>query len=136
MERNSIDAMFDKEPNYRIFHFLVTVLVIGLLIWSSSVVNFDNYRGDGWEVAYSIVKGLFTPSIDMLTDFSKKGLWFLLFETVCIAIIGTIIGSILALPLAFLSAPNIVTKWLAFMVNLLIMMIRTVPAIVLSLIHI
>lgn len=136
MERNSIDAMFDKEPNYRIFHFLVTVLVIGLLIWSSSVVNFDNYRGDGWEVAYNIVKGLFTPSIDMLTDFSKKGLWFLLFETVCIAIIGTIIGSILALPLAFLSAPNIVPKWLAFMVNLLIMMIRTVPAIVYGLLFI
>ncbi|MGX7091434.1 phosphonate ABC transporter, permease protein PhnE [Hutsoniella sourekii] len=136
MSKDRIKKVFDEEPNYRLIQTIVTVLVIVGLIWSSSVVDLSNYNGDGWQVALSIVKGLFTPDMEMLTDFSDGGLWYLLFETVCIAFIGTIIGGLLALPLAFLASSNIVPSWLAFLVNFLIMMLRTMPAIVYGLMFI
>lgn len=129
-------AILAKAPNDRLLHLVMTIIVIAGLIWSSSVVDFSNYRGDGWQVAVNIVTGIFTPSIEMLLDFSDSGLWFLLFETVSIAIIGTLIGGFLSLPLAFLSAPNVVPAWLAYIVNFIIMMIRTVPAIVYGLMFI
>ena len=125
-----------NEPNFRLIQSCLTLIVVILLIWSSSVVDFSNYSQNGWQVALNIIKGIFTPSLDMLADFSTKGIWFLLFETSCIAIIGTLIGGILSLPLAFFAAPNIVPRWLAFIVNFLIMMIRTIPAIVYGLMFI
>jgi len=49
---------------------------------------------------------------------------------------GTIVGAFLAIPLAFLSAPNIVPKPIAFVVRLLLIVIRTIPAIVYGLMFI
>jgi len=49
---------------------------------------------------------------------------------------GTIVGAFLAIPLAFLSASNIVPKPIAFVVRLLLIVIRTIPAIVYGLMFI
>jgi len=53
-----------------------------------------------------------------------------------IAFLGTIVGAFLAIPLAFLSASNIVPKPIAFVVRLLLIIIRTIPAIVYGLLFI
>ena len=60
----------------------------------------------------------------------------LLMETVCIAILGTVVGGILALPISFLASPKIMPKPVAFIFNALILLIRTLPSIVWALIWI
>lgn len=57
-------------------------------------------------------------------------------ETVCIAILGTVVGGILALPISFLASPKIMPKPVAFIFNALILLIRTLPSIVWALIWI
>ncbi|AMB95049.1 phosphonate ABC transporter, permease protein PhnE [Aerococcus urinae] len=133
---DSIQTVLDKEPNYRAIQGIITVLVLLVLFWSSSVIDFSNYSQDGWAVAGEIISGVLHPDMSMLTDFSSSGLWFLLFETVCIAFVGTLIGGIISLPLAFLSSSNVVPAWLAAIFRVVIMMLRTVPAIVYGLMFI
>lgn len=131
-----IDEVFENEPNFRLIQTLITIIVIGSLVWSSSVIDFSNYTGNGGEVVYSIIKGILTPDTNLLFDFSRGGLWYLIFETICIAFIGTLIGAIVSLPLAFLSSDNIVPKPVALFFQFLILVIRTVPAIVYGLMFI
>ena len=57
-------------------------------------------------------------------------------ETIAIAFLGTIVGAILAIPLAFLSASNLVPKPVAFIIRFLLICIRTIPAIVYGLMFI
>lgn len=48
--------------------------------------------------------GLLKPNMELIRDMSQSGLLFLLAETLCIAFLGTLIGSIIAFPLGFLCA--------------------------------
>ena len=57
-------------------------------------------------------------------------------ETICIAFLGTLVGSILAIPFAFLSSTNIVPKPVALIFRTLIMAIRTVPTLIYGLMFI
>ena len=51
-------------------------------------------------------------------------------ETICIAFLGTVVGAVLAIPLSFLTASNLVPKPIAFVGRMAIMAIRTVPSLV------
>ncbi len=72
----------------------------------------------------------------LLATGTQGGVAYLLVETIAIAFLGTIIGSILAIPLAFFSASNVVPKPVAFITRLLLIFIRTVPALVYGLMFI
>ena len=51
-------------------------------------------------------------------------------------VLGTLIGGVLAIPISFLAAENVVPKWLAFIFRALILLIRTLPSIVWALVWI
>ena len=55
---------------------------------------------------------------------------YLLLQTIAIAVLGTLFGAILAIPFAFLASFNIMPKPVAYVVRVLILMIRTIPSIV------
>ena len=50
--------------------------------------------------------------------------------SIAIAVLGTLFGAILAIPFAFLASFNIMPKAVAYIVRILILMIRTIPSIV------
>jgi len=131
----TIKNMFDQEPKYWKIKVLITLIVVALVTWSSSAVNFD-ISSNGRVVASNIVKGIFSPSMDLIFNFTNQGLPYLLLETICIALLGTIVGAIFSIPLAFLSAPNVVNKYIALVFRISIMMIRTIPAFVYGLMFI
>lgn len=133
---DKIEKVLKNEPNYGVIHIISTVVIIASLIWSSNVIDLSGYKGNGLKVVSSILSGIFSPDLKLLTDFSAKGLWYLIFETLSIAFIGTLIGSFISLPLAFLSSPNIVPRFLAGIIRMTIMVIRTIPAIVYGLMFI
>lgn len=133
--KNTIKKIYDQEPNYWKIKTLITLVVVAAVTWSSSAVNF-NISSNGNVIAVNIVKGIFSPSMDMILNFSSQGLPYLLLETICIALLGTIVGAFFSIPLAFLAAPNVVNKYIAFVFRMAIMMIRTIPSFVYGLMFI
>ena len=131
-----IERVLKAEPNYKLIRTILTIITIALLIWSSSVMDFSKVSSKGAGIIKSILGGIIRPDMTLLTDFSGGGLWYLIFETVCIAFVGTLIGALISLPLAFLSSANIVPRVLAEIFKILILLIRTIPAIVYGLMFI
>jgi len=133
---NAIDKQYLNRPTTRWTQVVATVVVIILFLWSTSAIQLNNLTANGLEIAGNILKGLVNPDLDLLFTFTQKGVPYLLLETMAIALLGTIVGGILAIPLAFLSASNIVPKPVSVIVRFLLIIIRTIPAIVYGLMFI
>ncbi|WP_112182311.1 MULTISPECIES: phosphonate ABC transporter, permease protein PhnE [Paraliobacillus] len=131
-----IEKQLMNVPRNNRYILIVTALVASLFIWSFSAVNLENVEESGWVIATNILQGIVTPDLDLLLNVTSQGVLYLLVETIAIAFLGTIIGALLAIPLAFLSASNVVPKPVAFVTRLLLIFIRTVPALVYGLMFI
>ena len=57
-----------------------------------------------------MLSGLTRPDWSFFFRADTSGLGYLLLETVCIALVGTCVGTMLALPLSFLSTSRLMTK--------------------------
>ena len=98
-----------------------------VIFWSSLYVDYRGIDKNGFTVIQSILKGRVNPSWNLLLPVKIGSVSRMILETVTIAFLGTLIGMVLTLPLAFLSASNIVPKWVSSLGVLLIAMIRTFP---------
>ncbi len=133
---NTIEKQLLKEPKRTVQNVITALILIIFIMWSLTAVDLSNFTTKGVDIAKNIIVGIVTPNTELLFTFSKNGVPYLLVETMAIAFLGTIVGAILAIPLAFLSASNIVPKPIAFLVRLLLIFIRTIPAIVYGLMFI
>ena len=131
-----IKEQLNKAPKTWIFQIIATLIFVVLVVWSSGTVKFTGFAEGGVDVAKNIIGGIFNPDRELLFNLTKQGVPYLLLETMCIAFLGTIVGAILAIPIAFLSATNIVPKPIALIGRVLIMAIRTIPAFVYGLMFI
>lgn len=131
-----IEAAYEQRPRRWIFELAVAVVVVALLIWSGSAVETAGTTQNGAVIAWNILAGIFHPDTDLLFNFTTQGVPYLLLETICIAFLGTIVGAIISVPLAFLSASNLTPKPVAFVGRIIIMAVRTVPAFVYGLMFI
>ncbi|MFJ8511955.1 phosphonate ABC transporter, permease protein PhnE [Lysinibacillus xylanilyticus] len=133
---NAIDKQLQLQPNRRMSYIMTIFILSILFIWSVSTIHFENVSLNGAKIAKNILIGLLNPDWSLIFNVSTGGIPYLLIETMAIAFLGTIVGALLAIPLAFLSASNIMPKPIAFVVRLLLIIIRTVPAIVYGLMFI
>jgi phosphonate transport system permease protein len=133
---NAIKTQYRLEPSRRLSRITTILVLIILFGWSMSTIQFDQLTSNGLTIAQNILVGLIQPDVDLLFNFTTNGVFYLLIETIAIAFLGTIVGAILAIPLAFLSASNIVPKPISFIVRFFLILIRTVPAIVYGLMFI
>ena len=131
-----IQKQLEKEPKKWILQIISALVFVVLMAWSSSTLNFNGITEGGSDVVKSILGGIFKPDTELLFSFSNQGVPYLLLETMCIAFLGTIVGAVLAIPIAFLSASNIVPKPVAVVGRVIIMAIRTIPAFVYGLMFI
>ena len=53
---DKIEKKYREEPNNKLYIFTIVVTLLAILIWSSSVVNFDNSAGDGLSIAKIFLK--------------------------------------------------------------------------------
>lgn len=134
--KSEIKKQLDREPKAWLFQILCVLALMVLLVWSSSAVKFTGIAEGGMGIAKNILLGIFTPDPELLFNFTTKGVPYLLLETMCIAFLGTIVGAILAVPIAFLSATNVVPKPVALVGRFIIMAVRTIPAFVYGLMFI
>lgn len=133
---NIIEKHLLNEPKRTVQNVITAVIVIIFLMWSLTAVDLSNFTSNGLAIAKNILHGIVTPNTDLLFTFNSNGVPYLLLETMAIAFLGTIVGAILAIPLAFLSASNIVPKPVAFIIRLFLIFVRTIPAIVYGLMFI
>ncbi|GAA5417348.1 phosphate-import permease protein PhnE [Paraliobacillus ryukyuensis] len=123
------DKLMEEPRNYRYILIMTTILVL-LFYWSLSAVSLEDMEESGLSIAGNILKGIVTPDLGLLFDFTETGVMYLLVETMAIAFLGTIIGACLAIPLAFLSASNVVPKSVSIITRLVLIVIRTIPGLV------
>lgn len=117
--------------NNRPKHIVRTLLIVGsvllVTLFSLPYVEYTGIVSNGFSIVMSILKGIVSPNWEVLLTFNKAGVPYLVFETAAIAFLGTFIGLIISVPVAFLSSQNIVGKKFAIIGTFVITVIRTFP---------
>ncbi|MGN0329195.1 MAG: PhnE/PtxC family ABC transporter permease [Lachnospira sp.] len=116
-------------------------IMMGIVFAALAAVSiFSIQRPDvtvlGVRVAFNMIKGILHPDLAYMFKWSRDGVLYLVFETICIAGLGTIFGAIIALILSLLGSFSLVPKCLAVPVRIVIMAIRTVPVFIYGLMFI
>jgi len=132
----SIEEAYEARPRLWWVYTLIVLIVAVLLGWSGTAIEFKGFANKGIEVAKGVGYGLTHPDPNLLFNMTNEGVPYQLFQTVAIAVLGTLIGGILAVPFSFLASEKIVPKWVAFIANAVILMIRTIPSLVWALVWI
>lgn len=128
----SVKKQLEKQPNTWISKSLTVLFILLLIVWASKGINFSGIKANGVDIAKNVLSGILHPDLEMLLTEVPA----LLLETICIALIGTLIGAVLAVPLAFLSSTNIMPKWISVIGLFIIAALRTFPAFVYGLMFI
>ena len=132
----SIEEAYEARPRLWWVYTLIVLIVVSLLTWSGTAVEFKGFASKGIEVAKGVGNGLIHPDTKLLFNMTTEGVPYQLFQTVAIAVLGTLIGGLLAVPFSFLASDKIVPKWVAVIANALILLIRTIPSLVWALVWI
>src|SRR5690554_3483465 len=101
---DAIEKQLEAKPSRIRYLSLICGIFLILLTWSVSAVSAGEVNAKAWTIAWNIVKGIFTPDLSLLFDWTSTGILYLLVETIAIAFLGTMLGAVIAIPLAFLSA--------------------------------
>ena len=128
----SLKKQLEKQPNAWISKALTVLFIVIVIVWASKGINFSGIKSNGVDIAKNVLSGILHPDLEMLLTEVPA----LLLETICIALIGTLIGAVLAVPLAFLSSTNIMPKWISVIGLFIIAALRTFPAFVYGLMFI
>ena len=121
-----IEEAYAKRPRRWVFELVIALITVALLIWSGTAVETSGTTQNGAKIAWNILAGIFHPDTGLLFNLTTQGVPYLLLETICIAFLGTVVGAVISIPLAFLSASNLTPAPVAFIGRLAIMAIRTV----------
>jgi phosphonate transport system permease protein len=125
-ERARLEQAF-RMPRTRFLLGIPVAVVV--LLWSFQGAEFNFVKlGEGAVNMTEFLGRLFPP------DFSDLGtIVALLIETLQMAIVGTVLGAVLSLVVAFGAASNIAPRWLYFASRWVMNIIRSVPDLVFAL---
>lgn len=126
----TVAEMYASRPRKWVLYLAIVLLIVIMVGWSASDIKFTGLTVTGTEVAKGVLHGVFSPDTALLFGTSDTDVPYLLLQTIAIAVLGTLIGAVLAIPFAFLASFNIMPKPVAYAVRVLILMIRTIPSIV------
>ena len=124
----NIQEAYEGRPRLWWMYTLIVLIVASLLTWSGTAVKFGGFATKGIEVAKGVGNGLLHPDTNLLFNLTTEGVPYQLFQTVAIAVLGTLIGGLLAVPFSFLASDKIVPKGVAFITSAVILIIRTIPS--------
>ena len=126
----TVAEMYANRPRKWLLYTAIVLIIAVLIGWSANDIHFTGLTATGTEVAKGVVHGVFHPDTDLMFGSGDSDVPYLLLQTIAIAVLGTLFGAILAIPFAFLASFNIMPKPVAYVVRVLILMIRTIPSIV------
>ena len=132
----TIEEAYENRPRLWWVYTLAVLIVAALLGWSGTSINYNGLATKGMVIAQGIWNGLLHPDTSLLFNLTEEGVPYQLLQTVAIAVLGTLIGGILAIPFSFLACDKIVPKWVAVIFRAVILGIRTIPSLVWALVWI
>lgn len=132
----SIEDTYAARPVRWWLYTLIVLAVFSVLYWSGSSIEYKGVASKGMEVAKGVGYGLVHPDFGLLFNLTSEGVPYQLLQTMAIAVLGTLIGGLLAVPFSFLASDKIVPAWLAFITRSIILLIRTIPSLVWALVWI
>jgi phosphonate transport system permease protein len=132
--KTRIYDMYQQAPRYTLIKNLAFLFFILLIYLGYTVFRFDGINPIGILIVRNMFFGLFRPDVSLLMDVnSAVGVPYLMLETVSMAFLGTLVGAVLAIPLAVLSAKNISSRFVSMILTLLISFMRAFPTFVIGL---
>lgn len=126
MKQTILDT-YAKRPKNLVRNLLIFGFIVVLTILCLPFVEFNGIVQNGMTIVMSIVNGILSPNWGALLSLETGSVPQLALETASIAFLGTFIGLILSIPVAFLSSQNIVGRKAAAVGTLAITVIRTFP---------
>lgn len=127
-----------RTTGQRISLYVSILIIVALYWWSGTGMNMD------WEKFFNsipqvklIFKGIFHPEVPFFTE-PEDGVIPSMLQTLEIAILGTSIASLLAVPFGFLAARNLYKKhkWISWIFKRVLNIIRTLPELIIAIIFI
>lgn len=139
VNRPQVLAMYGRQPKRWVFNLIFLVIFVGAIIFTfmgssinwTRLANLDYTLGDMMRRIIKIDWNLFFGI--GIYQF-KQGITYLVIQTFAIGFIGTFIGAILAVPIGFLAAENVVGKKIARISSAILLIIRVFPEIILAII--
>ena len=126
----TVAEVYANRPHKWIVYTAIVLIIVTLVGWSAADIKFTGLTATGTEVAKGVLHGVFHPDTNLMFGTTNTDVPYLLLQTMAIAVLGTLFGAILAIPFAVLASFNIMPKPVAYVVRVLILMIRTIPSIV------
>lgn len=115
------------------------------LLWGSlpavfllclGAVSLPETQGSGFRVVNAMAWGLVHPDWSMVFSLERDGLPYLLYETFCIAFLGTVGGALLAAFFSFTGSFRLLPSWAALGPRALLLVLRTIPVVIYGLLWI
>jgi phosphonate transport system permease protein len=125
-----------KPKTNKLYKTLIYIIVISAIIWAFDGLNYKGIMVTARGTISGMINGFLNPDIDYITDMTVDGLLNAVIETIAIAISGTFVSGILAIPFALFASQNIVGEKVSRVGKFIITMIRTFPELILALIFI
>jgi phosphonate transport system permease protein len=137
--KRSVAETYQHRPRVWIYSGMIVAILIGAFLYSVISMDLQFQQRDVWDLFVRMFRGLLQPNVDFLLGrgefFSgENGVPYLIMQTFAIAFIGTTIASILGIPIAFLTARNVSGKVGSKIGEVLLILIRTFPEILMALI--
>ncbi|MBU1094116.1 MAG: phosphonate ABC transporter, permease protein PhnE [Firmicutes bacterium] len=117
---------YDERPRNGLRNTITISVILFLTVWSADIINYPGLFENGLNIARNIFKALYNPTWHLIFSVEVDSIPFLMFETLGIAFLGTLLGAILSIPFAFLTAKNIVGRF-NIIGNTIITTIRSFP---------
>jgi len=134
---NTLSSLLPKKPRQNnVIKTLIWILVISLIIWGFQALNYNGIKDTAGGTLNGMGRAWLNLDIDYLKDATSDGLPYAILETIAIAISGTFVSGVLAIPFALLSSQNIVGERISKLGKFIITMIRSFPELILALIFI
>ncbi|MBQ0072338.1 MAG: phosphonate ABC transporter, permease protein PhnE [Spirochaetales bacterium] len=129
---NNIEAKLKDYPSVWV-KFIVMALFLAIMVFLGKItLQFNEITELGVRLIRSALLGLVTPSTDLIFDLSSSGLLYMVVETFAIGFLGTIIGAILSIPLAFLCSHRTAPRWVNVIFITLVTVVRSFPTIMIA----
>ena len=124
--------------NINIKTILITVVAIAVLLWSVIGIDYSGLATFSMALVTEVFSGLAHPDRGFVYDGSGEDLLSLLLLTIEIAFLGTVLGVILAIPVALVSSRNLWNHapWISKIGKILCDILRAFPELVYAIIFV
>lgn len=113
-------------------------IVIAIIILCTVTLDYSNFVKISWDLVGGVFIGLLKPDWSFVYNGSGEDLLSLLFITICIAYLGTVIAAIIALPISMLASNNLIkfNKYIPKSTKIFLNVLRAFPELVYAIIFV